>query len=215
MGAEMNIAKIQITLVTTICMLAVTTTTSAAFFKTSLSQYPATIRSKGVNHTFTVPAKIAVKCQVELQGNAQNIGPEGSSQLTQRPVYNQCKGKLAGGAEVGVTVQVNRCRYNFHQAKGATEGTASVECPGANRIEFEVTGCNIRINIQLNIRKIAYTVEGVPKRVNIKAKATGIAYKASGCGEFIKAGEHADGEYEGETKTESEYHGIEEGFEVV
>jgi hypothetical protein len=211
-----NRTRILITLTTTILILAATTTTATAFFKTSFNQYPTTIRATGINHTFTAAGGLLiVVCQAEFQGNAQNPGPAGGSQLTVRPYYNQCHGKLNGGAPVGVTVTTNGCIYNLHQAKGATKGEVSVQCPGTNTIEFEVVGCAIKVGQNLNLKGLTYTNEGSPKKVNVKTEIKGIKYTAAGCGELIKAGVHEDAEYTSESKTVGEFGGAAEGVEAI
>jgi hypothetical protein len=208
--------KARTTLTLTLLILLTTTTTATAFFKTTNNNYPTTVRSTGINHTMTAGGgALIVTCQAEFQGNLQNPGPGGGSQQTVRPTYNQCTGKLGGGAAVGVTIHTNGCRYNIHQAKGAKEGGASVECKGANTIEFEVTGCAIKAGSQTNLKNITLENEGEPKKINGKTKITGVKYTASGCGELLKAGAHEDGTYESESKAVGEFHGAAEGIEIV
>jgi hypothetical protein len=209
--------RVILTLITITLTIATTTAAAGAFFKTTNNNYPVTLSGTGIEHTFNIGGALTVKCQAEFQGNFKlpSGNTEGGSQLTVRPIYNQCTGKLGGGAAVGVTIHTNGCQYNIHQAKGAKEGSGSAECHAGNTIEFEVTGCAIKAGSQTNLRSVTFENEGEPKTISATGTATGIAYTASGCGELIKAGAHNDGEYKGKQKLKVKFKNEPEGIEVV
>jgi hypothetical protein len=211
----MKMNRLLLTFAAVVCILSLSAGTASAFFKTSFNQYPTTITARNVGaHIFNVGTSLTTECKgAEFQGNAQNPGPAGGSQLTVRPIYNECEAKSSLGTSA-ITVKTNGCVYNFHQAKGVFKGSVTIECPPGKTIEFKTFTCTLKIGSQGPISGITYSNEGSPKKVLVKASLTGIKFTSEGCFGVVPAeGENA--EYKGEARTEGKYNGSAEGVEVV
>jgi hypothetical protein len=175
-------------LAVSVCALAATTTSASAFFRASSGKYPVTINAKAENQKF-IAGGISVECKGnEFQGLLLGEG----SQLTVRPSYTGCIAKAI--IELATTVHPNGCVYNFHQGRGKTEGTVSVECPPNKTIEFEAAnGCTVKVgsggNQNLGPVTFANSEVNKPELVIVKGTVNGISYTSSGeCLGLVKEG---------------------------
>lgn len=205
----MSKTKILVTFAVAICALTASVAPASAFFH--VKEYPVKIHGQnipGVNEQITINGSI-LECEtVHYYGDVQMTTD--SSQVKVGPEYLKCTMKIAGGSATPMTVRANGCQYNFHQAKTATTGTVSVECPSGTTIELETKTlfgtCIIKIGTQRFLKGITYTNQvGPPKTILVKAVVPGIVIGAVSAiceAAGIKAGSEV--EYKGEAKFEAQ-----------
>jgi hypothetical protein len=183
-----------------ICAFALSTTSASAFFKAKT--YPTQGKATNTNtHVFNAGAN--VECTTATFVGVIN---QESSQFSVSPTYSGCK--LEGFSTATVTTE--GCFYNFHQAKTATTGEASVVCQPQKQITIKSLTCTIWVighpqESQKNqfLKLIKYTnITGTPNKVKVAAEVEGISFKSNGCLGII-ATEASTGKYTGEALAES------------
>jgi hypothetical protein len=168
--------------------MALSAAPASAFFKASSGKYPVTISvSKNEPQIFKIGVNLVLSCTT-LAAEGLLLG-EGS-QLTVAPRYSGCTAKLGGVETGGVVLGTNGCFYNYHQAKGATTGTLSIECPSGHSIELKLgLGCLIKIpkTNNTNLGGIGFVNEGsgTTEEIKVEPKLKGIHYLAKGCSGFV------------------------------
>ncbi len=183
----MTRGKILILLAMSTCAMALSAVPASAFFKASSGKYPVTISVvKNATQKFEIAtSSLITEC---TSVSAVSVLRGEGSQLTAAPSYSGCSAKLNGSGFGGVVVHPNGCIYNFHQAKGATTGTVSIECKGTNTIEFEAAlGCILKVGNNSNLGTLTYTNigSGTTEEVEIKPVVININFTSSGCAGLV------------------------------
>jgi hypothetical protein len=174
--------RILVVLAAIACAVVTNVTPASAFFKASSGKYPVTISvTSNEVQKIAIEPNLVMECTgLTLTGSLQREG----SQLTVAPTYSGCTAKLNGSSFGGVVLKTNGCIYNFHQAKGATTGTLSLECPGSNSIQFEAAlGCILKIGKNPNIGTVKYANigSGTTEEIEVKQALVNMAFTSSGC----------------------------------
>jgi hypothetical protein len=192
------------TLALSMCLMAASVTSASAFFHAS--EYPVKVIAKSTAaQLFKAQSNAVVECAT---GKFYSTGAGGadSSQLKITAIYEKCESKLAGGAGEPATVNMNQCNYNFHQAKGASEGQVSIECPkGASIVVSTNAGCTVKVGEATNgfLKNTKFRNLGTsPNTVEVTPEVEGITDEVNFVCNIGGIKANKEGKYSGTSVTE-------------
>jgi hypothetical protein len=163
---------------------------SAAEFNAGQSPAKVNAVNEG-NHVFEAGIVGSISCKkATFTGEEFKVVP--TTEVTVTPAYSECT--FLG---VPTVVNTNGCDYTFTQPTGTGPYTGQVDisCPTGKTIEFEATGCRIRVGSQTGLGTVTYTNQ-INGTVKVAASVTGITYTSEGLCNGLP-GTHSDGVYKG------------------